>query len=641
MPVLAVNNLTVQFGNDTVLDAVDLQVDRGERLCITGRNGSGKSTLLKVLAGEVEADEGSVWRADGLKLATLQQTLPAGSETSVYDAVAAGIGDHGALLSEYWHVSQALNQPGATDRLADLQHAIERIDGWAIDHQVQSIISRLRLPAEARLSTLSGGWRKRIAIARSLVTQPDVWLLDEPTNHLDIPTVQWLEKELLDFGGTLIFITHDRQVMKNVGTAFVDLSLGRLTRYACAYDTFLERRDADEAVLANAERQMDIRLAREEAWIRTGIKARRTRNEGRVRMLEALRQRRSERRERRSLQLEMDAGSRSGKVVKELVNVSKQMGDHHVIKNFSFVIQRGDRVGLVGANGCGKSTLIRMLNGELTPDQGEIVTGTRQEIAYFDQQRAALDPEQSVSDTIADGREFVTINGRDVHVVGYLRKFMFSADQARSPVRVLSGGEQNRLLLARLFSLPANVLIFDEPTNDLDVDSLELLESLLIDYTGTVLMVTHDRTFLDHVVDTLLIFGEDGKITPFVGGFDDWVAAGGRFPESTVPGRTGPPNDQPSGATVGQPRGKQNVADREPASPGSDRRARKAASRELERLPGKIESLEEQIAALVESMGDAQFYAGPETGRQAAYAEKESLQGELDALYERWEALLD
>ena len=630
-PVLAVADLTVQFGEDVVLSGVDFSIGAGERVCITGRNGSGKSTLLRVLAGAIEPDQGTVWRGETVRIASLEQTLPAGTDVSVYDAVAAVVADRGAQLSEYRRLAEQLDELGAADRMAELQQEIERTDGWALDYEIQSVISRLSLPADAKLAELSGGWRKRIAIARSLVVRPNVWLLDEPTNHLDIPTVQWLERELLEFEGTLVFITHDRELMRSVGNVFVDIGLGHLRRYACGYSTFVERRNHDDEVLAAQERRLDARLAEEEAWLRSGVKARQTRNEGRVRMLDTLRARRAERRQRGVLQLEMDAGARSGTVVKEFEGVSKAMGDHRVIRNLDLTIRRGDRIGLVGANGAGKSTLIRLLLGELTPDAGQVRSGTRLEHAYYDQQRSSLDPEKSVADTIADGREYVTINNRDIHAVTYLRSFMFTGDQARAPVRVLSGGEQNRLLLARLFSLPANLLVLDEPTNDLDVDSLELLEQLLLEYSGTVLLVTHDRAFLDNVVDSILVLDGVGGVVQHVGGYTDWLRSGGTFPADSMPGF------QVTGAV----RSAAEAPDKASA-PRQDRAARKvarAAARELERLPGRIEAIEERIAALEEQMGEPGFYQQPHTEQQKVFSAKEALESELQVLYERWETL--
>ncbi len=638
-PVLAVNDVTVQFGEDVVLNGIDLTVSAGERLCITGRNGSGKSTLLRVLAGALEPDRGTVWRHEAVRVASLEQTLPEGSDVSVYDAVAAGVAERGAMLSEFRRLAEHLDEPGSAEHMADLQQEIERTDGWALDYEIQSVISRLSLRADARLAELSGGWRKRIAIARSLVGRPNVWLLDEPTNHLDIPTVQWLERELLEFEGALVFITHDREMMRSVGTVFVDVGLGQLRRYAGDYRTFLERRDHDDAVLASQARRLDARLAKEEAWLRSGMKARRARNEGRVRMLDTLRARRAERRQRAELHLEMDAGSRSGTVVKELDGVSKTMGESRIIQQATLTIRRGERIGIVGANGAGKSTLIRLLLGELAPDEGQVKTGTRLSHAYYDQDRSALDPERSVADTIADGREYVTINNRDIHAVSYLKSFMFTGDQARAPVRVLSGGEQNRLLLARLFSLPANLLVMDEPTNDLDVDSLELLEQLLLDYTGTVLLVTHDRAFLDNVVDSILVLDGAGGVVQHVGGYTDWLLAGGTFPTDSVPGA---PTSRPTQVwpAVSKPSasGTPTVDKRQQQSRDA-RRAERAAARELERLPARIEELEARIAGLVTQMGEPGFYQQPRSDQQTVFDAKDVLETELETLYARWETL--
>lgn len=626
-PVLAANNVTVQFGEDKVLDGIDLAIGVGERVCVTGRNGAGKSTLLRVLAGTLVPDSGTVWRDDKIAIASLEQALLAGSAATVYEAVAAGLAGRGDLLTEYRQLTARLGEAGAAGRMEALQQEIERTDGWTLDHEIQAVISRLSLPADATLAELSGGWRKRIAIARSLVGNPSVWILDEPTNHLDIPTVQWLERELLDFQGTLIFITHDRELMRRVGNVFVDVGLGRVRRYASDYRTFQQRRDHDDEVLAADDKRLDKKLAGEEAWIRGGVKARRTRNEGRVRMLEVLRERRAERRKQASLHLEADAGARSGNLVKELVHVNKAMGATEVLRDIDLVIRRGDRIGLVGANGAGKSTLIRILLGELEPDSGYVRTGTRLEHAYFDQQRSALDPEMSVSDTIADGREYVTINNRDIHAVSYLRSFMFTGDQARSPVRVLSGGEQNRLLLARLFSLPANMLVLDEPTNDLDVDSLELLEQLLNDYTGTVLLVTHDRAFLDNVVDSVLVFDGSGNVTQHHGGYTDWLESGGSFPAEAEPGFAH------VDASARHERREVRRQDRD------TRRAERAAARELERLPDQIEATETTINKLLARMGEPGFYNLPQADQQQVFDARADAETQLEALYARWETL--
>ena len=628
-PVLAAKDVTVQFGEDVVLDGIDLTIGTGERVCVTGRNGAGKSTLLRVLAGRHTPDGGAIWHDDKAQIAILDQSLLPGSDATVYEAVAVGVAGRGALLTEYRRLAEDLSAPGAAARLEILQQEIERTDGWALDHEIRSVVSRLSLPTDARLAELSGGWRKRISIARSLVGAPNVWILDEPTNHLDIPTVHWLEREMLEFQGTLIFITHDRELMRRVGNVFVDVGLGRVRRYAADFRTFLARREHDDESLAADQKRFDKKLAEEEAWIRGGIKARRARNQGRVRMLESLRTRRLERRQAAKLHLEVDAGSRSGNYVKELSGVSKALGTTPVLRDVDLLIRRGERLGVVGANGVGKSTLIRVLLGELEPDSGQVKTGTRLETAYFDQQRSVLDPDRNVADTIADGREYVTINKRDIHTISYLRSFMFSGDQARGPVRVLSGGEQNRLLLARLFSLPTNMLVLDEPTNDLDVDSLELLEQLLADYSCTVLLVTHDRAFLDNVVDSILVLDGSGSVVQYHGGYTDWLEAGGRFPPEAMPGFSAAPLQ-----TAGKSERQQaRETDRE------SRRAERAAVRELEKVPGRIEALEARVAELNEEMGAAGFYQRSQSEQQVVFDATAEAEMALEALYVRWEEL--
>lgn len=633
MPLISCKDLSVTFGESHILERADLAIEAGERVCITGRNGTGKSTLLRLIEGRMEPDSGTIWRSPGVGIATLQQSLPTGEHT-VYDVIASAFSDTGERLAEYHHL---LQQMGAGDfpesarkRLERLHDEIDHANGWDFGHRIDAVLDQFSLDGDEPLARLSGGWRRRVAIARSLVTDPDVWLLDEPTNHLDIPTIEWLEARLLEFEGTIVFVTHDRQLMQRVATSIIDIDRGRLTRWDCDYTSFVARKAHQLDVEATHQREFDKRLDKEEAWIREGIKARRTRNEGRVRALEQMRLERSKRRETGKLKLDADSGERSGKLVKVVEGVSKRYDDRQVISDLDLIIQRGDRIGILGPNGAGKSTLLRLLLEQEQPDSGIVRTGTRLDVAYFDQVRDQIDPERSVADTITEGREWIEIGNKRTHVVTYLQNFMFTPDQARSPVRVLSGGEQNRLMLAKLFSGPANLLVLDEPTNDLDVESLELLEELLIDYDGTVLLVTHDRTFLDNVVSSLLVFEGEGRVTEFVGGYSDWRRGGGRF--SSAGGRTR------EGATNGSAKPAPQT-ERSHEERREDKRERQKRERELDALPGKIEAVEAKIEALHERMADPGFYDGPPNERAKAEGELAEATAERDRLYARWEAL--
>lgn len=639
MAIITCNRLSIGFGDHLVLDRAELNVEKGERLCISGRNGTGKSTLLRLLAGDLEPDDGMIWREPGLKISTLNQSLPSSSTLTVFDAVSQAFQDLGDLLSEYHHLLSELNNGAsdrqALDRMERIQQQIDHADGWALDHKIETVLNRFNLDGDATLDTLSGGWLRRVAIARSMVTEPDVWLLDEPTNHLDIPTIEWLQQVLQDFDGTLVFITHDRQLMQDVATSIVDLDRGRLSRWDCDYQTFLERRAHQLEVEEAHNREFDRRLQKEEAWIRQGIKARRTRNEGRVRALQKMREARKERRVTRELKLDVDSGNRSGNIVKELENVSKSYGDTTLIRDLNLIIQRGDRIGILGPNGCGKSTLLKLLLDRESPDSGRVKTGTNLEIAYFDQVRDQIDPERTVADTIGDGRDYVSINGKDTHVVTWLSNFLFSPAQARSPIRVLSGGEQNRLVLAKLFSLPANLLVMDEPTNDLDVESLELLEELLMEYKGTVLLVTHDRAFLDNVVSSLLVFEGDGRLKEYVGGYSDWVAAGGNFDHWFKGMRRANEED------IAMPKAtaRDDTAGLSHSERKEQKRIRQKREKELASLPDKIDKVEKQITALHETMGEPGFFQQPPEEQKKMQDRLAAAEAELQALFKRWEEL--
>jgi ATP-binding cassette subfamily F protein uup len=656
MPLLRCEKIRLAFGAEPLLDGIDLQIRKGDRLCLVGRNGSGKSTLLRIISGELQPDDGNLWRRDGLKVATLDQNLPSTPNLSVYEAVAEGMADLGLKLARYHHLNHQLSQESANEskgiaqELAKLQNEIDAADGWALNRKIDAVLSRMNLSAELLMRNLSGGWLRRVALAKTLVQEPDLLLLDEPTNHMDIPMIQWLEDHLLDFKGAVLFVTHDRTLISRLATAIADLDRGRLTVWQEDYQTYLRHRDQRREVEDRQNTGFDKKLAQEERWIRQGIKARRTRNEGRVRALQALRKERSQ---RRALQgrvtMQIDGSERSGKLVKELINVSHSYGDRTLIKNLDFILMRGDRVGIIGANGSGKSTLLRIILGEIHPDEGQVRSGTRLDVAYYDQLREQLDMEKTVAENISQGKDFVTINNRNIHVITYLGNFLFPAERARVPVKVLSGGETNRLLLAKLFSRPSNLLVLDEPTNDLDVETLELLEELLMEFKGTVLLVTHDRAFLDNVVTSTLVFEdgvrsdsdqrsrEQGTVKEFVGGYEDWVNLGGGFEASrsnTAPGNKPGDSRQHSGGHT-RPAGRKQDWQARQSQKKSDRRLVK----EFESLPDKLEQLEQQLEDLHSKMGKPGFYGGDTDEQEKVIKEAESIEQELAQSYARWEEL--
>ncbi|MBT3733147.1 MAG: ATP-binding cassette domain-containing protein [Gammaproteobacteria bacterium] len=642
-PVATLKNVTVTFGTDRVLDSVNLILDQGERLCLTGRNGSGKSTLMRLLSGELQADEGTIWRSRDLSYSFLDQELPEVSSATIFDAVAMAFENTGQLLSEYHALSLQLSDVKADHdkivaRMDTLQHKIEAADGWSVNHVIDATLQRMQLDPDIPLSQLSGGWLKRVAIAKSLVIEPDVWLVDEPTNHLDVPAIEWLEQRMVEFPGTIIFVSHDRHLLRSVATSLVDIDRGAVTLWKCGYEAFIERRDHEREVQTLHEKKFDEKLRKEEAWIREGIKARRTRNEGRVRDLEKLREVRRQRRSVSDLKLEVDAGSNSGKVVKELSAVSKSFDDKVLIRNLDLIVRRGDRIGLLGPNGCGKSTLINLLLEELEPDSGVIKTGTKLEVAYFDQARRQLEPDKKVADYISDGREYISINGKEIHVVSYLGNFMFNADQARGPIHRLSGGEQNRLLMARIFSQPANLLILDEPTNDLDVESLELLEEMLLAYNGTVMLVSHDRTFMDNVISSLLVFDASGsgRVTEYVGGYSDWhkenqqrssnagsLAVSKTSQQNASSART----DMLMDDSLGFEERKKLKAERQ------------KSKKELEKLPGQIEKLESTLDDCNQKISEADFYQRPQVAQNEIFEKVKDLESQIEQLMTRWEQL--
>ncbi len=630
MPLLRLDAASLHYGTQVLLDEVDLSITRGEKLGLLGRNGAGKTTLLKLLAGELAPDAGERWLRPGVAIARLQQSLPDADPLPVYDVVAGGLAEAGQLLSEYHQLLQSTDAKGLED-LGRVQAELEAVDGWKLQQRVETIISQLQLPADALMSDLSGGWKRRVALGRALVSEPDILLLDEPTNHLDLPAIAWLEEQLAAYRGALVLITHDRRFLQNVATSIAELDRGALTRWRGDYQGFLRHRDQQQAAEERANQLFDRKLAQEEVWIRQGIKARRTRNEGRVRSLEAMRRERSARREQTGkAEFGIDKASNSGKIVAELKKVSHAYGEKQILRNFSTIVQRGDRIGIVGANGTGKSTLVKIILGEITPDSGDVKLGSKLEVAYSDQLRAHLDPEANLIDNVCGGQDFIDIGGKRRHAISYLGDFLFSPERVRTPVKALSGGEQNRAILARLFSKPANLLVLDEPTNDLDIETLELLEEILLSFEGTVLLVSHDRDFMDNVVTNLLVMEGDGVVTEHAGGYSDWTARGGRLYE--------PQHQAGSSATATPQSAKPTPAAAEPAK----KKAKLSFKdqRELDQLPGTIERLEERQSELEAAISEPDFYQRAEDEVNGVLQELTAIQTELEAAYARW-SLLD
>ena len=628
MTLLSLRGVSMAYGAAPLLDEVDLDLGPGERVCMLGRNGAGKSTLLRIIDGELQPDSGEVRTAAAVRIGRLAQEASADGDESVLEVVAAGLGELGTLVRDYFRLSHRLGDGGDggdLGRLAAIQQRLEAEGGWAIEQRAERVISRLGLDAEAVYSTLSGGLRRRVLLARALVSEPDLLLLDEPTNHLDIDTIEWLEDFLLGFGGSILFITHDRRFLRRLATRILELERGHLTDWPGDYDNYLRRREERLHAEARERERFDRKLAEEEVWIRQGIKARRTRNEGRVRALEVMRaDRRLRREEPGQVRIQVDSAERSGKLVAEAEGVVFGWNGAPVIDGLSTLILRGDRVGIIGPNGAGKSTLLKLLLGQLEPQQGRIRRGTNLRIAYFDQLRAQLDPGRSVRDNVAGGSDKVEVAGTSRHVLSYLKDFLFTPARAQQPVSALSGGERNRLLLARLFTRPANLLVLDEPTNDLDAETLELLEELLCGFDGTLLLVSHDRDLLDHVVTSTLVLEGGGRVTEYVGGYSDWLRQ-----------RPAPHAEVASGASAA---GRATGAAKPKPRDGATKLSYKD-KRELEQLPQRIEALETEQEALHQRMAAPELYQGD--GREVAKAKArlEAIETELTACYERWEAL--
>ena len=624
MPLISFHGVDFSVGGPRLLEGVELSVESNERVCIVGRNGAGKSTLLRLMSGEAHPDDGEV-RRYGSRIAGLSQDVPADIAGPVYDVVAAGLGELGAQLARYHHITHDGDDIDM-DELGRLQAAIDAGNGWQLEQRVDEVVSRLDLPGESEFQSLSGGMKRRVLLGRALVAAPDLLLLDEPTNHLDIESIAWLEGFLREFAGSVVFVTHDRAFLRNLATRIVEVDRGSVTSWPGDYDNYLRRREERLHAEAQANALFDRKLAQEEVWIRQGIKARRTRNEGRVTALKAMRRERAQRRELSgNVQLAAAQAAKSGRRVFEAKDVDFAFGDRVLVRNFSTVIQRGDKVGLIGPNGSGKTTLLKLLLGDLQPQAGEVKQGTNLEIAFFDQMRGALREDWTALDNVSEGREFIEINGARKHALGYLQDFLFSPDRARAPITKLSGGERNRLLLAKLFARPSNVLVMDEPTNDLDVETLELLEELLADYPGTLILVSHDRDFLDNVVTGSLVMEGNGRVGEYVGGYSDWLR---QRPAAPVAGGTAKltPQVAPTPAPVAAPA---------PAR----RKLGFKEQRELDQLPALIETLEAQVAAMTARIASPELYREGSDKVVAANQELSGLQARLDAAYARWNEL--
>lgn len=621
MPLIRGTQLQHSIGQQTVLDNTDIQLDDGDRVCLLGRNGCGKSTLLRMVEGGLQPDAGEFWRQPGLVIARMEQNLDfASADDCVFDVVAGGLSELGDLLKGYHSLTHGEMNDASLKQLEHLQRQIEAADGWLFQQRIESILSRLELDPEAPISSLSGGWLRRVSLARALVADPDVLLLDEPTNHLDVEGILWLEQCVKSFGGCVLFVTHDRALIESLANRIIELDRGQLKNYDGTYSQYLQRREHELEVEAEHNALFDKRLAQEEVWIRQGIKARRTRNEGRVRALEQMRRERAQRREQQgTARLNVNEGTKTGKVVAELSDVCFSVPGRDLVKNFNLLLNRGDKLALIGPNGAGKTTLLRLILGELAPQSGEVKQGSNLQVAYFDQLRDRLDPNERVVDIVGQGRESVSINGSERHIMSYLGDFLFTPERARSHFGVLSGGERARVQLACLFTQPANVLVMDEPTNDLDMETLELLESLLVDFKGTVLLVSHDRSFVDSVASSCLLFEGNGNISEHIGGYSE-VAAYQARRAVVAPEK---PKDEKKAAAA-------------PAKKTARKKLSYKDQRELDNLPDKIDDLETQLQQLSDQSASAEFYQQDAQKVNDTLARLAALQEELDSCMERW-----
>ncbi|VAW97514.1 Bis-ABC ATPase Uup [hydrothermal vent metagenome] len=641
MPLLTLDNACLSYGHVALLDKAKLTIDASERIALIGRNGEGKSTLMKVLLGEATLDDGSIWRAPSLKISYLMQEVPNDEERTVFEVVASGIENVGQLITDYHNTVHALadvtdekESARLVNQLNDYQNQLERLDGWSLEQRVEAMVSKLSLPEDALVSSLSGGYKRRVMLARALVCEPDILLLDEPTNHLDIESILWLEGFLQNYQGTILFVSHDREFIKKLATRIIELDRGNITSWDVGYEQYLIKKEEFLAIEADHNAKFDKRLAQEEQWIRKGIKARRTRNEGRVRALKSMRNEHARRRTQQGkAKLNLDAADSSGRIVAEVRKAGFSYGEKQIVKEFSTKILRGDKIGIIGANGSGKSTLIKLLLGELKPTAGKVKLGTNLEIAYFDQNRADFDMNASVMANLNHGRDRVMVNGKDRHVIGYLQDFLFPPARVQSPVKTLSGGERNRLLLARLFIKPANLLVLDEPTNDLDVETLELLEELLLNYEGTLILVSHDRQFLDNIVTSTIVMEGEGQVDEYVGGYNDYLRQRTKPVKSValiknLGGKNKTPIKNSSSTSI-------ELVTNKPA----EKKRTYKDQRELDLLPKRIEKLENEQQELVTLTSETDFYQRDKHIVNQTMSRLTEIEKELSESFQRWEEL--